>query len=153
MIWAIAVILASVLAGTILALVPRRRDMWMGPIRTFALMAALSVVVLHLLPEALSMAGAWAILVFILGLLIPELLAKLGIAIWQVGHDRPGENSRRDLALEASYFGLLLHRVGDGIGLGAFTVEFSENSARGGVIAALAGHAVPVVAIVVQTFD
>lgn len=153
MIWAIAIIVGSVLAGTILALVPRGRNMWMGPIRTFALMAALSVVVLHLLPEALSKAGAWAILVFILGLLTPELLAKLGVLIWQARHDRPQGNSRRDLALEASYFGLLLHRVGDGIGLGAFTVELSENSARGGVIAALAAHAVPVVAIVVLTFD
>lgn len=153
MIWAIAVILGSVLAGTILALVPSRRDMWMGPIRTFALMAALSVVVLHLLPEALSMAGAWAILVFILGLLTPELLAKLGVFIWQARHDRPEGNSRRDLALEASYFGLLLHRVGDGLGLGAFTVELSESSARGGVITALSAHAVPVVAIVVLTFD
>lgn len=155
MIWAIAVILGSVLAGTILALVPRGRDVWMGPTRTFALMAALSVVVLHLLPEALSQAGAWAILVFILGLLMPELLAKLGVFIWQAGHgqNRPHENSRRDLALEASYFGLLLHRVGDGLGLGAFTLDLSQSSARSGVIAALSAHAVPVVAIVVLTFD
>ncbi len=153
MIWAIAVTLASVLAGTLLALVPRSRDLWMGPVRTFALMAALSVVVLHLLPEALSEAGAWAILVFIVGLLTPEMLAKVSMFLWRAGHDAPPGQSRRDLALEASYVGVLVHRVGDGIGLGAFTVELFESSARGGVIAALAAHCVPVVAIVVLTFD
>ena len=96
MIWAIAVTLASVLAGTLLALVPRSRDLWMGPVRTFALMAALSVVVLHLLPEALSEAGAWAILVFIVGLLTPEMLAKVSMFLWRAGHDAPPGQSRRD---------------------------------------------------------
>src|SRR5690606_31548276 len=65
--------------------------------------------------------------------------------------DRGG--NARDLALEASYFGLLLHRVGDGIGLGAFTGEMHALSGSGGVLTALAAHAVPVVAIVVLTFD
>lgn len=153
MIWAVAITLASVLGGTLLAIVPRSRDLWMGPVRTFALMAALSVVVLHLLPEALSKAGAWAIVVFIFGLLTPELLAKVSMVLWRAGRDAPSNESRRDLALEASYVGVLVHRVGDGIGLGAFTVELFESSARSGVIAALAGHCVPVVAIVVLTFD
>src|SRR5690606_10428252 len=47
----------------------------------------------------------------------------------------------------------LLHRVGDGIGLGAFTSELLTTPGSGGVITALAAHAVPVVAIVVLTFD
>jgi len=156
MIWAILITVFSVLAGTFLALVPKGRDAWMGPVRTFALMAALSVVVLHLLPEALGEVGIGAILVFILGLIAPELLGKLGVFLWTAGRDVPADKSptrHRDLALEASYFGLLLHRVGDGIGLGAFTGELHVNAGSGGVVTALAAHAVPVVAIVVLTFD
>lgn len=156
MIWAVLIIIASVVAGTVLALMPRGRDAWMGPMRTFALVAALSVVVLHLLPEALSRVGAFAILAFLAGLLLPEMLGKLGVLLWRAGKSEPGENEpdkRRDFALEASYFGLLLHRVGDGVGLGAFTSELLTTPGRGGVITALAAHAVPVVAIVVLTFD
>ncbi len=153
MIAAIAIIVVSVLAGTLLALFPRGRDLWMGPMRTFALTAALAVVILHLLPEALSQAGVWAILVFVLGLVTPELLSKLGTFLWRAGRETSGQVNPRDLALEASYFGLLAHRVGDGIGLGAYTGELFVSSARAGVVTALAAHAVPVVAIVVLTFD
>src|SRR5690606_12293237 len=83
----------------------------------------------------------------------PELLSKLGTFLWRAGHETSGGASRRDIALEASYFGLLAHRVGDGIGLGAYTGELFASSARAGVVTALAAHAVPVVAIVVLTFD
>ena len=156
MIWAIFITLMSVVGGSALAFVPRGRDHWMGPVRTFALTAALSVVVLHLLPEALGDVGAAAIFVFLLGLLVPEALGKLGTTLWRLSHPSAKDEGRKEsshLALEAGYVGLLLHRVGDGMGLGAFTGEMHASAASGGVIAAMAAHAVPVVAIVVLTFD
>jgi hypothetical protein len=129
----------------------------MGPVRTFALTAALSVVVLHLLPESMGAVGAWAVLVFLAGLFTPEALGRLGTTLWRMGRksDAVAHDPRRrhELALEASYFGLLLHRVGDGVGLGAFTLEMHAWSGSGGVITAMAAHAVPVVALVVLTFD
>ena len=155
MIWAILISIFSVVAGALMAFMPRGRDTWMGPVRTFGLMAAMSVVVMHLMPESLAQAGAWAILVFLAGLLAPELLGKLGAVIWRVGHDdshSPPER-QRNMALEASYVGLFVHNVGDGIGLGAFTGELQLSHGNGGVITALAAHAVPVAAIVVLTFD
>lgn len=154
MLWAALIIVVSVGGGTVLAFLPRGRATWMGPVRTFALTAALSVVLLHLMPEALEVAGGWAVLVLIAGMFAPEALGKLGASLWRMrrGSD-VGREQERHLALEASYFGVLLHRVGDGVGLGAFTGEMQAWSGSGGVVTALAAHAVPVVAIVVLTFD
>src|SRR5690606_16790954 len=111
MLWAFLIIILSVVFGTLLALVPKGHASWMGPMRTFALTAALSVVVLHLLPEALAGVGAVAIVIFLLGLFTPELLGKLGAFLWRAGREGDRGGNARDLALEASYFGLLLHRV------------------------------------------
>lgn len=157
MFWAILLIFASVLAGTLLAILPGLRDSWVGPVRTFALTAALSVVVVHLLPSSLATAGLWAMLVFAGGLVAPELLGKAGELLWRARTSTPlgpqNADRRRVIALEAGYFGLLLHHIGDGLGLGAFTGEMYAASGSAGVIAALAGHTVPVVAIVVLSFD
>jgi uncharacterized protein len=157
MFWAILITFASVMLGTALALLSSARDSWLGPVRTFGLTAALSVVVIHLLPSALTVVGVWAIAVFFFGLVAPELLGKLGEMVWRARHTEPTgpQNSerRRTMALEASYFGLLLHQFGDGLGLGAFTGEMYAASGSGGVIVALSAHAVPVVAIMVLSFD
>lgn len=151
MVWAICITLVSVGAGTLLAILPRRNDGWMGPARTFALTAALAIVLMHLMPESLHAIGGWGFLGFLGGLLAPGLLERLGALLWSARPD--AKRSNRDLALEAGYAGLLLHRVGDGVGLGAFTGELQLSPGSGGVIAALAAHAVPVVAIVVLTFE
>ncbi len=157
MLAAILITLASVVLGTALALMPSVRRAWMGPLRTFALTAAVTVVVMHLLPMALAQIGGWAVLVFCFGLVTPEALGKLGETLWRARQPAPsGPQSaelRRVMALEAAYFGLLLHRVGDGVGLGAFTGEIYSSAASAGVMTAMSAHAVPVVAIMVLAFD
>lgn len=147
---AIVLAVLSVAAGTLLALFPGQRAALLGPIRTFGLTASLGVVFLHLLPEALSAIGGWALIGLSAGIVAPEFLGRLGMLAWQVGH---GSKARSELALEAGYFGLLIHHVGDGIGLGAYTGELHADDSHGGVVAALAAHAVPVVAIMVLAFD
>ncbi len=157
MLWATLIIAVSVGAGTALALLPGGRASWMGPVRTFALTAAVSVVLFHLLPVALARSGASAVAVFALGMFAPEALGRLGASLFSAtrGPSAALESAeqKQRLALEASYFGLLLHRVGDGVGLGAFTGEMHAWSGSGGVLTAMAAHAIPVVAIVVLTFD
>lgn len=148
--WAFGVILISVLIGTVLALVPKRHDRFMGPVRTFALSAALCVVALHMLPESFELIGGWAFIALGIGLLLPPALGRGGSAAWRAWSS--GGAPSPHLALEASYAGLLVHRVGDGVALGLYTGELGHGS-HGGVAAALAAHAVPVVAIVVLTFD
>jgi uncharacterized membrane protein YraQ (UPF0718 family) len=147
---AILLAVLSVAAGTVLALFPGRRDKLLGPIRTFGLTASLGVVLLHLLPEALAAIGGWAFAALLAGLVAPELLGRLGVMVWQMGR---GKRAHSELALEAGYVGLLIHHVGDGIGLGAYTGEMHAGDSHGGVVTALAAHAVPVVAIMVLAFD
>ncbi len=147
---AILLAVLSVAAGTVLALFPGKRDKLLGPIRTFGLTASLGVVFLHLLPEALAAIGGWALAALLAGLVAPELFGRLGVMAWQMGR---GKKAHSELALEAGYVGLLIHHVGDGIGLGAYTGEMHAGDSHGGVVTALAAHAVPVVAIMVLAFD
>ncbi len=147
---AIVLAVLSVAAGTLLALFPGKRAVVLGPIRTFGLTASLGVVFLHLLPEALAAIGGWALLGLMAGVVAPEFLGRLGMLAWQMGR---AKDARSELALEAGYFGLLIHHVGDGIGLGAYTGELHSDGSHGGVVTALAAHAVPVVAIMVLAFD
>ena len=157
MLWAVLITFTSVVVGTALALLPKTREPWMGPVRTFALTAAFSVVVVHLLPNALLSVGALGLLIFVAGLASPELLGKAGEAFWTARKSskrgESGSDHRRNVALEASYVGLLLHQVGDGVGLGAFTGEMNAVSGSAGVVVAIAAHSVPVVAIMVLSFD
>jgi len=150
MLWAFLIIAASVAGGTLLAFLPAQRESWVGPMRSFALTAALSVVLVHLLPEAFEGAGARTLVALALGFVLPSVIGHLGAWLWRA---REGDAQPRDLALEASYFGLVLHHVGDGLGLGAYTGELLSQPGSGSVITALAAHVVPVVAIVVLTFD
>lgn len=147
---AILVVVVSVLAGTLLGLMPGQRSSWLGPIRTFALTAALGVVGLHLFPEAFHALGGWALGGLAVGLFGPSWLGRLGALLWRAGRDgdRPSQ-----LTLEASYFGLLLHHLGDGVALGAYTGELHSGHSHGDIMAAIAAHAVPVVAIMVLAFD
>lgn len=151
MVWPFLILLASVAAGILLALVPRQKESWVGAVRTFALTAALSVVLVHLFPEAYEGMGAWAFVALAVGFVTPELVGRAGALLWRAQAD--AQKKKKEIALEASYFGLLVHHVGDGLGLGAFTGELAASEGSSSVVTALAAHVVPVVAIVVLTFD
>jgi hypothetical protein len=146
---ALLTILVSVLAGTLLAFLPRQKAAWMGPMRTFGLAAAISVVAFDMVPESVEAIGAWAVVALGIGLVLPALLGRLGSLLWRAGHPRA---EPRHVALEAGYAGLLVHKVGDGIALGVYAGELHPTGG-GGFATALAAHIVPVVAIVVLTFD
>lgn len=150
MLLALFTIFASVGLGTWLALGSSQSRVLLGPIRTFALTAAVGAIVVHMMPESLARMGAWALLPFLLGAAAPRLLESLGVLVYRASHRDAGPGR---FALEASYAGLLLHRVADGVGLGLYTADQGKLVEHSGVLAALAGHAVPVVAIVVLTFD
>jgi len=147
---AVLTILVSVLTGTLLAFLPRQHAGWMGPMRTFGLAAALSVVVLHMMPESVEAIGGWAVPALAMGLALPALLGWLGSFVWRAGH---AARDPRHVKLEAGYAGLLVHKVGDGLALGVYAGEIHPGGAGHGFAAALAAHIVPVVAIVVLTFD
>src|SRR5687768_10994431 len=146
---AVLTIVVSVLAGTLLALWPQKNAGWMGPLRTFGFAAALSVALLHMVPESIEAIGGWAVLALGVGLVLPAFLGNVGSALWRAGH---ASAEPRHLELEAAYAGLLVHKVGDGLALGVYAGDLHRTGTHG-FAAALAAHIVPVVAIVVLTFD
>jgi hypothetical protein len=137
---ALLVAVLSVLLGAALSFVPATSRALFGYMRTFATLAAVAVVVTHLLPEALRDLGPLSILLFLAGWFAPALAHFVG--------QRSTSGRAQHAVLEAGYWGLVVHHVADGIGLGAYTRLPVEQGSHLDVIIALAAHTVPLIAVV-----
>jgi hypothetical protein len=134
--------------GAALTAASGARPVVLGLLRTFAATAAAGVVLTHLLPDALAGAHLWGGLAFLVGLLGPLLLHPLTERLAL----RRTDLSPRRLALEAGFFGLLVHHVGDGLGIGAYAALPGGVLAHLDVILALIAHTVPLVAVVTLAY-
>ncbi|HEY6077425.1 MAG TPA: hypothetical protein VIW29_01395 [Polyangiaceae bacterium] len=148
MLLALAVAVLAVALGAALTVASGARPVVLGLLRTFAATAAGAVVLTHLLPDALSGAGLWGALGFLFGLLGPLVLHQLTARL----ASRRSELSPTRLALEAGFIGLLVHHVGDGLGIGAYAALPGGVLAHLDVILALIAHTVPLVAIVTLAY-
>ncbi|WP_437979172.1 hypothetical protein WMF11_24995 [Sorangium sp. So ce295] len=130
-------VLAVVLGGLLAVL--RGWDSGIMPaMRTFAVVAAASIALLHLLPEALGELGWRALLPAAAGLLAPMVMEHL-----VVGEDCVDHAPRMARAL--GYAAVLVHQFGDGAAVASL--------ARAGllstpVVLALAAHTVPLAMVV-----
>lgn len=140
---------ASVALGTALALLPRRGARIVGPIRFVALVAAIAVIATHLLPEALHELGSWAFVAFAAGMAFPWLIDLAGAFAGRVSSSAP---STPVATLEVSYVGLVVHRFGDGLSMGAINEASATPAAAVEVLLALAAHIVPVTTVMVLAF-
>ncbi len=132
---AAGIAISSVLVGALVGLISRGR--FAGPIRTFALVAALVVVMSELLPSAITVLGVGALVVAALAFIAPSVVSRAG---------------PRGSGLELAYAGLLVHKVVDGLTLEVFLGGAHAGHGHLDVALALALHAVPVTALVVVTF-
>ena len=148
MLLALVVAVLAVALGAALTAVSGARPTVLGLLRTFAATAAAAVVLTHLLPDALSGAGLWGGLAFLGGLLGPLALHPLTERLALRRHDL----SPVRLALEAGFIGLLVHHVGDGLGIGAYAALPGGVLAHLDVILALIAHTVPLVAVVTLAY-
>ena len=137
---ALLVAVFSVLLGAALSFVPTTSRAVLGYMRTFATLAAVAVGFTHLLPEALRALGPLSILLFLAGWFAPALAHFVG--------QRSTSGRTQHAVLEAGYWGLVVHHVADGIGLGAYTQLPVERGSHFDVIVALAAHTVPLIAVV-----
>ena len=140
MLFALLVAVLSVLLGAALSFVPSTSRAVLGYMRTFATLAEVAVVVTHLLPEALRELGPLSILLFLAGWFAPALAHFIG--------QRSTSGRAQHAVLEAGYWGLVVHHVADGIGLGAYTRLPADQGSHLDVIVALAAHTVPLIAVV-----
>src|SRR5450432_4844357 len=126
--------------GAALSFAPSSRGL-LGYMRTFATLAALAVVVTHLLPEALHELGPLSLLLFLAGWFTPALAHFIG--------QRSTRGRSAHAVLEAGYWGLVVHHVADGIGLGTYTrLPTEQGGTHLDVVLALAAHTVPLIAVV-----
>ena len=144
MLLALLVAVLSVLLGAALSFVPSSSRGLLGYMRTFATLAAVAVVFTHLLPEALHELGSLSILLFFVGWFTPALAHFIG--------QRSTSGRPAHAVLEAGYWGLVVHHVADGIGLGTYTRLPADQGSHLDVIVALAAHTVPLIAVVALAY-
>lgn len=148
MLSALVVAVLAVALGAALTAVSGARPTVLGLLRTFAATAAAAVVATHLLPDALSSVGLWGAAAFLVGLLSPLLLHTFTARLASRNRDL----SAARIALEAGFIGLLVHHVGDGLGIGAYAALPGGVLAHLDVILALIAHTVPLVAVVTLAY-
>lgn len=135
----------SVALGALLALLPGIGARTLGPIQTFAVAAALTVVLVHLIPESADSLGVWALVGFGAGMVAPLFIE--GALDWIVRFRAGAKPLDHDtITAEVGFAGLLVHQVGDGFGLwltsGAADVGLNASFA-------LSAHTVPLATLFV----
>lgn len=148
MIIALIIAAASIVGGSVLALLPTRRSQILGPIRTFGLTASVAVVVLHLLPEVYEARGALGLLAFLAALLAPSAFRSL----MRVATPSHNDANAEWVTLRLTYLSLLVHSVADGIALSAYSGHMHDGRPHYDVLLALSAHTVPVAAVMTLTF-
>lgn len=109
----------------------------MAGIRTFAVVAAGAVAVLHLLPEALSAIGWPALVAAAVGLVGPSLLER------SFTHD-PHEDAPTT-ALAMGYAAVVAHQAGEGAALAGLA---RTGALTASIVLAIAAHTVPLAMVV-----
>ncbi len=141
----LAVAFVSVGLGVALGLGHARARRALGAVRTFALVAALATVALELLPGSTARGGFAAFATFAVAATLPWLV--------EVVTARFGATRSPALRLELGYVALLVHHVGDGLGMGAYTGASHDGHHHWDVLLSIGGHTVPVTAVVVLAFS
>ena len=132
----------SVVAGLVAAIAAHARLWVLAPVRAFAIVAVAAAIAVHVLPEAIAAAG-WGVMVpLAIGFFTPPLLGRTARAL-----DR-----HRRLAAELGYAGVLVHQLGDGLGLGAVTATSHGGHTHWDFLLGIGAHTVPLVAVVALAF-
>lgn len=137
----------SVAIGAALPWMPGMKRGALGPLRTFALAAALTVVTTHLLPEAAEAMGASALLFFGIGLVLPGLVERVGVWFGRTASS-VDDRSAHWASAHLGYVGLMIHQLTEGAALGAY-----RSGSAGEVALALAAHTIPLTALVMMGFS
>ncbi len=145
MAWPIAIVVVSVAMGAALGLVARGRGRLFDAVRTFAIVSSIAVVIGNLIPHAISQAGPQVLLAAAAAFLAPWLIERLG-------NEDPEHDHSSTMGLELSYWGLMLHKLGDGFAIGAFTGAAHQDHHHADVLTAVAVHSVPVTALMTLAF-
>ncbi|MBW2211409.1 MAG: hypothetical protein JRG67_10255 [Deltaproteobacteria bacterium] len=143
--WPIAIVVASVAMGAAVGLVAPGRGRLLDAIRTFAIVSSIAVVVGRLIPDAVAAGGPRVLIAVAVAFLTPWLIER-------AAHEDPEHDHSSTMGLELSYWGLMIHKLGDGLALGSFTGAAHAGHHHGDVLTAIAVHSVPVTALITLAF-
>jgi hypothetical protein len=135
----ITVLALAVLLGGLAALFRESGRRVMSAIRTFAVVAAVSIALLHLLPEAISAIGVSALLATAIGAFGPAILERAIPSQRGHSHDAP------TTALAMGYAAVIAHQAGEGAALASLA---STGALSPGIVLAIAAHTVPLAMVV-----
>ena len=135
----IALLAFAVLLGGLAALYRERGRRAMPAIRTFAVVAAACVALLHLLPEAITAAGWTVLLAAALGFVVPMVLERALGLHEKHPHDAP------TTALAMGYAAVIAHQAGEGAALASLA---KTGALSAGIVIAIAAHTVPLATVV-----
>lgn len=143
---AIAITVASIVLGAVLGGLGRRGGSWQGPLRTFAVAAVGTAVVVQLLPESVAEIGGGALVVFVVALAVPGLVAPL------VRSFRPSSTiSSHHVGTELGFYGFVAHQLVEGLALGTVAGYGQEHGGHThqSLVIAVAAHTLPLTALFV----
>jgi ZIP family zinc transporter len=143
----IAVLALAVLLGGLAAIYYEHARGAVPVVRTFAVAAAVSVALLHLLPEAVSAAGWWVLAAAAAGLVVPALLERALAArhAHDHGHRQHAHQGAPTTALALGYAAVIAHQAGEGAALATLA---RSGSLSFGIVLAIAAHTVPLAMVV-----
>lgn len=145
----LVVAFVAVSLGAALALSARAGSRALGVIRVLAIVASGAVIATHLLPEAVSALGVWAFVAFALGALFPAAVEAVTRRAVQSREGGGASGMAHAAAVEIAFLGLVVHRFGDGLSMGAYGATSPEPWSRLLVILAIAAHIVPVTTLMI----
>ena len=137
MVTAFVIVFTAIALGTALGVFGGRDTLLLQPVYAFGVVAALSVVAGHLMPEAAEELGVVALAVFVVGLLVPTAVEALARRL----SARGGETAPVNVGVIA----LVIHQLGDGAALGSI----ADTPAVTDVAIAIGAHTIPLVTLMV----
>ncbi|HTN89959.1 MAG TPA: hypothetical protein VL242_40060 [Sorangium sp.] len=134
----VSLLALAVMLGGLAALFRRRSEGAMSSIRTFALVGAASIALLHLLPEAFGEIGWLGLLAAATGFLAPAALERLLLG-------DAGAHRTPTTALAIGYAAVLAHQFGEGAAVASLS---RVGQLTLPIVLALAAHTVPLAMVV-----
>lgn len=136
---AVAVLALAVVIGGLAAFSGGLGGRAMPVLRTFAIVAASSIALVHLLPEAIEGAGFATLLAAAAGALVPALLERA----FHRGHDSTHDAPAAALAM--GYAAVVVHQASEGAALASLARTGALSIA---IVLAIAAHTVPLAMVV-----
>jgi ZIP family zinc transporter len=135
----LAILALAVFLGGLAALFREPARWAMSAIRSFAVVAAAAIALLHLLPEAIAGAGWGALGAAFVGAFGPMLLERMIPSQHDHAHEAP------TTALAMGYAAVVAHQAGEGAALASLA---QTGALSVGIVLAVAAHTVPLAMVV-----